>query len=1008
MKKRVLWLRFLIIAFLFTGSAALFAQEVTLTGIVKDASDGSSIPGVTVVKKGTTAGTVTDIDGKYSIKVKQNDVLVFSYVGYATQEATYTGQKALDISLAAGVQSLNEVVVIGYGTVRKQDATGSVATLGDKDFNQGRINSPQQAIVGKIPGVTVTTLGGAPGGDAVIRIRGGSSINASNDPLVVIDGVPIDNAGTSGARGSLSMINPDDIATYVVLKDASATAIYGSRASNGVIMITTKKGAAGAKKLGLEYSGNVSLATVPKTIDVLSGDQFRSLVKQRYAGRADVLSLLDTNGTTSTNWQDQVFRNAIGTDHNLALTGAVSTMPYRVSLGYNYTDGVVKTDNMQRVTVGANLNPAFFKNYLKVNVNAKYMNERNRFADNGAIGAAIAFDPTKPVMENRNLVNRNYGGYWAWLQSPDSLGQQDPVNQATKNPVAMLELRDDQSKVNRILGNVQADYKLHFLPDLRAVLNLGLDYTKANGTVNIPVDSDIPLNSVGSYLAGGLNRKYDQTKKNSVLDFYLNYVKEIPSIKSKFDVMAGYSWQHFYVENNTFNQDARTTHDPQYTDTISTKKEYYLVSFYGRLNYTLANRYLLTFTLRDDGSSKFSPDTRWGLFPSAALAWKINDEAFLRDSKVVSQLKLRLGWGVTGQQDIMDNWYPYLPIYTLSDKYAMYQFGNLWYYTLRPNGYDANIKWETTNTTNIGLDFGFLQDRITGSVDYYIRKTSDMINEIQVPAGTNLSNYIVTNIGDMENRGWEFTLGGKPVVTKDWKWDITLNAAMNKNKITKLTAIDDPNYLGVFTGGIAGGVGNTVQIQSVGYPMNSFFVYQQVYDEKGMPVEGLYVDQNKDGKIDDADRYHYKSPNPTATFGVFTTLSYKKASLSAAGHAAVGNYIYNNGSANRGVYNNLFRPEGPYLSNVSTDVFDVNFNNQQYLSDYYVQNASYFKLDYLTLAYDFGNLIKNTLGLRASFTVNNLFTITKYKGLDPEVSGGIDNNIYPRSRVFVLGVNLSL
>ncbi len=1002
MKKRVLWLRYLVIFLAFAFASVGYAQEVAITGVVTDASDGSSIPGVTVVIKNTTIGAVTDIDGKYSLKVKTNDVLVFSYVGYATQEITYNGQKSLNISLATGVKSLNELVVIGYGTVKKGDATGSVATLGEKDFNQGRISSPQQAIIGKIPGVQVTTLGGTPGGDAVIRIRGGSSINASNDPLVVIDGVPIDNAGTSGARGSLSMINPDDIATYVVLKDASATAIYGSRASNGVILITTKKGTAGSKKFGVEYSGNVSVATVPKTTSVLSGDEFRTLVKQKYPNRADVLALLNTDSTTSTDWQKEIFRSAISTDHNLAFTGAVSTMPYRVSVGYTYQDGILKTDNMQRVSLGANLNPTFFKNYLKLNVNAKYMYEKNQFADQGAIGSAINFDPTKPVMENRTLIDRNYGGYWAWLQSPNEFGQRNPVNQAPANPVATLELRDDKSTVNRFLGNAQIDYKLHFFPDLRLNLNLGLDYTKSNGTVNVPPEY------TGNWLDSGLARKYDQTKKNSLLDFYLNYVKDVKSIKSKFDVMVGYSWQHFYVENNTYNTDAAIVHDTNHTNTIVAKQEYYLVSFYGRFNYTLANRYLLTVTLRDDGSSKFSKSTRWGLFPSAALAWKINEEAFLRNSKVLSQLKLRLGWGVTGQQDIMSNWYPYLPIYTLSDKFTSYQFGNVWLQTLRPNGYDANIKWETTTTTNIGIDFGFLKDRITGSVDYYVRKTKDLINEIQVPAGTNLTNYIVTNIGDMENKGFEVSLGFKPIVTNDWKWDIGANAAFNKNKITKLTAIDDPSYLGVYTGGISGGVGNTIQIHSVGYPSNSFFVYQQVYGENGKPIEGLYVDRNHDGKITDADRYHYKSPNATTTFGVYTNLTYKKITLSTAGHAAIGNYMYNNGSANRGVYSNLYRPEGPYLGNVTSDVFDVNFVNNQYLSDYYIQNASYFKLDYLSLTYDFGKLIKNTLGLRLSFTVNNVFTITKYKGIDPEVNLGIDNNVYPRSRVFVLGVNLSL
>jgi iron complex outermembrane receptor protein len=993
MKKRALWLRYLILFLAFAAASVGYAQEVTLKGTVTDAADGSSIPGVTVVIKGTTTGTVTDIDGNYSLKVKQGDILAFSFVGYTTQEITVADQQTLNVSLATGVKSLNELVVIGYGTVKRQDATGSVATLGKEDFNQGNIVSPQQAIVGKIPGVTVTTLGGSPGGDAVIRIRGGASLNASNDPLIVVDGVPLDNSGTSGGRGSLSMINPDDIATYVVLKDASATAIYGSRASNGVILITTKKGTAGSKTWGLEYSGNVSLATVPSTTKVLDGDEYRSLVKQKYANRADVLALLDTNSTTSTDWQKEIFRSAVNTDHNLAFTGAVSTMPYRVSLGYTYQDGILKTDNMQRLAVGANLNPTFLKNYLKVNVNAKYLYEKNRFADNGAIGSAINFDPTKPVN-----ANNKFGGYWAWLQPGDTI----PVGQAPSNPVATLELRDDRSSVNRFIGNAQVDYKMHFFPDLRAVLNIGTDYTSSSGTV------DVPVYYTGNWLDSGLYREYDQTKKNNVLDFYFNYNKDVKSIKSKFDVMAGYSWQHFYVENNTKNSNHAVIYDRVRNNTTIFKQEYYLVSFYGRLNYTLADRYLLTFTLRNDGSSKFSKDTRWGLFPSAALAWKINEESFLKDNKTISQFKLRLGWGQTGQQEITTTWYPYLPYYTLSDKYSMYQFGNVWVQTLRPTGYDAGIKWETTTTSNIGIDFGVLQDRFTASFDYYFRKTKDLINEIQVPAGTNLTNFIVTNIGDMENKGFEISLGGKPVVTTDWVWDLNINAAMNDNKITKLTAIDDPSFLGNPTGGISGGVGNMIQMNSVNYPMNSFFVYQQVYDKDGNPIEGLYVDRNSDGKITDADRYHYKSPNADWTFGLYTTLSYKKISFSAAGHAAIGNYMYNNVSSNRGVYSNLYRSEGPYLGNVTSDVFDVNFNNQQYLSDYYVQNASYFKMDYMSLAYDFGKVIKNSAGLKLSFTVNNVFTITKYKGLDPEIQSGIDNNIYPRSRVYVLGVNLSL
>jgi len=991
MKKSVLWLRHLLLLFAFSSVTMVFGQEMTVKGIVTDAADGSSIPGATVVVKGSTAGVATDINGNFSLKVKPGDVLVFSYVGYENQEVTVTDQKNLVIGLTTAVKFLNELVVIGYGTVKKQDATGSVAAIDDKDFNKGNIVSPQQLIVGKIPGVQVTTIGGAPGGNASIIIRGGSSLRASNDPLIVIDGVPVDNEATSGARSSLSMLNPDDIATYTVLKDASATAIYGSRASNGVIVITTKKGVAGSKKFGLEYSGNIGLSTVPKRYSVLNGDEFRTMIGERYPNRPDIDTLL---GTDNTDWQKEIYRSAITTDHNLAFTGAISTMPYRISVGYLFQDGTLKTDNFQRTSVGLNLSPAFFDNHLKFTINAKGMFEKNKFADNGAIGAAIAFDPTHPVRDNNSI----YGGYWTWTQADGN-----PVNQATSNPVALLEMRDDKSNATRFLGNAMIDYKLHFLPDLRAVLNLGMDYVKSKGTVYV--------DSMASwvYLTQGTDNEYDMTKKNSLLDFYLNYVKEVKSINSKFDVMAGYSWQHFYWESNSYN--SNVPRDPARTIEYHHKKEYYLVSFYGRLNYALYDRYLLTFTLRDDGSSKFSKDTRWGLFPSLALAWKINEEKFLRDSKVVSQLKLRLGLGQTGQQNLGENWYPSLPIYTMGDAYAMYQFGNVFYTTLRPNSYDANIKWEVTTTWNAGLDFGFLNDRITGGIDYYLRYSKDLLNYVPVPAGTNLQNYVWTNVGDMVNNGVEFYINAKPVVTNDWKWEVNFNSAFNQREITNLTLYEDPKYLGVPVGGISGGVGNTVQILTVGYSPNDFFVYEQVYDNEGKPIEGLFVDRNDDGVINDNDRYHAANPYPDFTFGLATTLNYKKWSLSTAGHASLGNFVYNNVEANRGVYSNLYRPEGPYLSNVTSNVTDAGFENQQYLSDYYVQNASFFKLDYLTLGYDFGNLAKNTAHLRLTFTVNNLFTITRYKGIDPEVNLGttigIDNNMYPRSRAFVLGVNLS-
>jgi iron complex outermembrane receptor protein len=553
--------------------------------------------------------------------------------------------------------------------------------------------------------------------------------------------------------------------------------------------------------------GNVSLYAITKTIDLLGADEFRSLVKQP-TQHESVLALL---GTASTDWQKEIYRNAVSTDHNISVSGKYDRIPYRFSAGYLYQDGILKTDNMQRTSIGVNINPSVFDDHLKINWNNKWMFIKNKFADNGAIGSAIQFDPSQPVTDENA-----YGGYWAWIQ-PDG----KPVDQATDNPVARLNLRDDEGNALRYIGNVQLDYKFHFLPELRANLNGGYDYSTSYGTVFVPAYSTT------DYYDGGIDRKYDQIKENSLLDFYLNYDKEVKSIASRFNIMGGYSWQHFYQENNTYNNDV--AHSDAHRNTVIDKGEYYLVSFFGRFNYTLLDRYLLTFTLRDDGSSRFSKDTRWGLFPSAALAWKINEESFLKNVDALSTLKLRVGYGITGQQDIPGGNYPYLPRYTYSDQYAMYQLGNSYYYTLRPEGYDANIKWEETTTKNIGLDFGFLNARINGSVEYYIRETKDLINKIPVAAGTNLSNYIVTNVGDMENKGFEFDLNFKPVVKKDFHWGVGLNASANKNEITKLTANQDPSYVGVLVGGISGGVGNTIQVHSVGYPMYSFFVYQQVY-----------------------------------------------------------------------------------------------------------------------------------------------------------------------------------
>jgi TonB-dependent starch-binding outer membrane protein SusC len=1022
----------LILFTLFIGLTG-YAQSGVVSGVVTDAGDGATLPGATVVVKGSMQGTVTDIDGKYSISVEPNTIIVFSFIGYESQEILVQPGSTVNVSLVTELTALEEFVVIGYGVQKREDATGSVIAVDEKSFNRGNIVSPTELVAGKIAGVQITSGGGAPGDGATIRIRGGSSLSASNDPLIVIDGVPVDNEGISGMRNPLNTINPNDIETFTVLKDASATAIYGSRASNGVVIITTKKGTKD-KPLTIGYTGNFSLSTPIKTIDVLSADQFRKEINDRFPNQTGLL------GDASTNWQDEIYQNAFGMDHNLNFTGGYKNIPYRFSIGYSDQDGILKTDNLQRTTLSANLNPTFFDDHLTVNLSAKYVNVQNQFADRGAIGAAVQYDPTKPIdsdvifnpyytddidgdgtADTVLMPQTDFGGYYAWIQSN---GTDIPVEQGSANPVALLNLRDDQSDVNRFIGNVQLDYKFHFLPDLRANLNLGYDYSKSSGDVIVPDFAPWSYNPING---GGTLNYYEQEKKNELLDFYLNYVKNVESIKSRFDLMAGYSWQHFYRSNYSVNGNYSRDFtidpvdgrpgvfsknffgEPKRTfgiDTVNAPTESYLVSFFGRLNYTFNEKYLLTFTLRNDGTSRFSPDTRWGLFPSAAFAWKILDEPWMQSLDVLSQLKFRLGWGVTGQQNIGQGDYPYLPRYTQSNQFAQYQLGNQWYFTLRPEGYDYNIKWEETTTLNFGLDFGFANDRVYGSIDYYKRETKDLINFIPVPAGTNLTNFILTNIGNLENEGLEFAITTRPVSTDDMFWELGFNATFNRNEITKLTATDDPDYLGVETGGISGGVGNNIQMHSVGQPASSFFVYEQVYDVDGLPIQGMYVDRNGDGEITAADRYHFKKPAPDVFLGINSSFSYKNWDFSFAGRANIGNYVYNNVASENGVFERLYRPEGPYLGNITTSVYETNFINPQYLSDHFIVDGSFFRMDNISLSYLFPGVINGRADLRISATVNNAFIITDYDGIDPEISNGIDNRLYPRPRTYVLGLNL--
>ena len=974
-------------------------QVISVKGIVKDAT-GIPVIGANVIQKGTTNGVISDFDGNFQLQLPDTATLVVSYIGYLTQELK-PNTKPLEIVLKEDAISLDEAVVIGYGAVKKSDATGSVIAIKPDKMNRGQTTNAQDMISGKVAGVNVTSNGGTPGGGATIRIRGGSSLSASNDPLIVIDGLPMDNDGIKGVSNMLSTINPNDIESFTVLKDASATAIYGSRASNGVIIITTKKGEAGSRPR-VSYDGNVSVSTRRGEVEVMNGDQFRAFVQEMY--RVDPVNdsqkeqdrknkILGTLGSANTDWQDEIFRPAFGMDHNLTVSGGLKNMPYRFSFGYTNQDGILKTSEFERYTASMNLSPSFFDNHLKVNLNAKGMIANNRFANTGAIGSALSMDPTQSVRDDRKEYEA-FGGYFQWLNQKGEYN-----NLAPQNPVAMLMQRQDRSNAKSFLGNAQFDYKFHFLPDLRANLNLGMDYSKGKQTLYVDPQAaeSFPYGRTGWS---------DQTKYNNSLDFYLQYAKSIND--HTFDAMLGYAWQHFHREENYQYDGVTGSYQP--TSGVD-KTESYLVSFFGRLNYNFAGKYLATVTLRQDGTSRFPVKNRWSMFPAVALGWKLNEEAFLKEVSWLSDLKLRLGYGITGQQNLNQGDYSYIPTYASNQEGAYYPIDGIFFPLSRPDAYNTDLKWEETTTYNAGIDFGFLDNRISGSVEAYYRKTDDLLNVVDIAAGTNFTNRLISNVGSLENKGLEFSINSKPIVTNDFMWDLGYNLTYNQNKITKLTTGSGDNYT-VGTGGISTGTGTLIQAHAVGQPASSFYVYEQVYDNSGKPIEGLFVDRNNDGVINDQDRYFYQKPAADVTMGLSSKMTYKGWDFGFSLRASLGNYVYNDVDANRASLNSgdIFSAKGNNLNNRPLSAFDTNFTGikDYYMSDYYVQNASFLRVDNITLGYTFKNLFNKGIIGRVYGTVSNPFVFTKYKGLDPEVNGGIDNNVYPRPLVSQIGVSITL
>nr|WP_302332992.1 TonB-dependent receptor [uncultured Muribaculum sp.] len=1001
------------------------AQTITVTGTVTDAT-GEPLIGASVIAKGTSVGAATDFDGNYSLSVDPKATLIVSYVGYDTQEIPVDGRTNINVVLKENSVMLNEVVAIGYGSVKKSDATGAVSAIKPSEVQAGLATSAQDLLVGRSPGVVVTTNGGQPEGGASIQIRGGASLSASNEPLIVIDGVPMDTKGTLGSSNPMSLVNPENIESMTILKDASATAIFGSRASNGVIIITTKKGSSGAPVVN--FAANMYINTPRNYVDMMNASEFSSFILTRYGeGSSQVNALGDAN----TNWQKEVLRTTVSSDYNLSVGGTYKVLPYRVSVSYTNNNGIVNTTKMDRATVGINLSPKFFDGLLSVNANVRGAYINNRFFDGSALGASVSFNPTLPVYAPEGNVFNNYTTYVGTrVARPTDAGSSINTIQ-TLNPVSLINEYNSSSKVYQSIGNLQLDLAMPFLRELHANLNLGYDLSRSNvnniWAANSPMswkngsdlllpDPDNPAVMKIQNVKDGEGRYFHehQVKANLLLDFYINYKKDFDAISSNLDATAGYSWQSFRWQGNSFTQVNTGEHKGfQAYPTNYYRNDLKLVSFFGRINYTFMDRYLATVTLRQDGTSRFSKNHRWGTFPSVSLAWRIIDEAFMKPTRsVLSDLKIRASWGITGQQDIGDDFFPYMPIYTIGNNGNSAPnttaYPNIipdgkggFINVIKPNGYNSDIKWEETTTWNFGIDFGFLNNRIAGNLEVYKRKTKDLLTWATVPAGSNLTNAMNTNIGDLENTGIEFNINTRPIVTRDFTWTSDFNISWNKNKITKLTDGDDPGYF-IATGGISAGTGTNIQAHMVGHPAYSFYVYQQVYDVNGDPIEGQFVDRNGDGQITEADKYIYHSRDPKVVFTWNNTFNYKNWDFGMVLRANIGNWVYNDfEAANTSISSTSSAP----LSNLMSNRFlfnDLGVRGVQ--SDYFVRNASFLRCDNITIGYTWPNLLNDALRLRLYGAVQNPFVITKYNGLDPEVFGGIDNAVYPRPVTVSFGI----
>jgi len=975
MRKFKLLLTGILLCFSFT----MFAQQ-TLKGVVKDKTTGEGLPGVTVVVKGTNNGTSTDFDGNFELKnVKSGDTVVVTYLGFKEQEVTIGTNFNITIQLEESTERLDEIVVVGYGTTTIKDATGSVEAITSKDFNKGNIVTPENLLSGRVAGVTITTSG-APGSGSQIRIRGGSSINASNNPLIVIDGLPIDSNGVSGSRGILANINPNDIESFSILKDASATAIYGSRASNGVIIITTKKG---KSEFTLDYDVQYSFGEVVDRIDVFTASQFTSLINSQPINNTTIdTSLL---GNANTDWQDEILRSTYSTQHNLTAKGSLfNKIPTRLTFGFSNQEGAILTSEFERKNVAISMNPSFFEDHLKISLNYNRAFEDSRFAAAG-VGAALRYDPTQPVYDTTSPFD---GFYQHYTNTVNGI----VLSNGGTNPVASLLQNNNTGKVFRQYGNLKFDYKFHFLPELTAVVNVGFDRFK--GMYN-NVSS---LNSPASYNAAFVGNESfgDQLRQNKLLDGYLNFKKDFKNVKT--DFTAGYSYQEF--KDAGFN--SGNIRNPNNSSDTFAATDVVLIGFFGRANFSFFEKYLLTLSYRRDGTSRFSSENRWGNFPAAAVAWQVSDEDFLKDSKIISSLKLRASYGITGQQDIPNNEI-YLSTYRFGNPGSQFLFDGNPIQSTIPQATNPDIRWEETATVEFGVDYGLFDNKFTGSFGVFQKNSTDLLFNAPVADGSNFTNSITQNIGELQIRGLEFTLNADIISKEDMNWNVNFNATLLDREIKELALNQD-----VTTGGVAGGTGNTVQLLREGFAPNSFYVYKQLYDSAGSPIEGAYADLDGNGIINGEDRYLKEDPSADVTLGFQSSFNYKKFDLAFNMRASIGNYVYNNVNSSLGQYSLL--QDQSVLGNIPTSVTNTNFQvtSDVILSDIYIENASFLKMDNITLGYTFDRPIKkfskNSIRLWAG--VQNVFTITNYSGLDPEVFNGIDNLIFPRSRTFLLGANI--